>query len=53
MIYAVYAALPGDDDKLPYIALLSVFVPCGWLGEALWTVIFNQQVSQSLLQRCC
>lgn len=44
MIYAVYAVLPGDDDKLPYVALLSVFVPFGWLGEALWTVIFNQQI---------
>jgi hypothetical protein len=46
LVYAIYAVLPGDDDKLPYIALLSLFVPLGWTGEAVWTVIFNQQVRQ-------
>jgi len=40
-VYSVYVLLPGDDNKLSYIALLGVFVPLGWVGEAVWTVIFN------------
>jgi hypothetical protein len=40
-VYVLYGLLSGDDDKLRYIALLGVFVPLGWVGEAVWTPIFN------------
>lgn len=43
-IYAVYGVLPVDEDKLRYYAILGVYVPLGWIGEAIWTPIFNQEV---------
>jgi hypothetical protein len=43
-VYSIYGLLPGDDDKLRYVVLLNVFVPIGWIGEAVWTIIFNHEV---------
>jgi len=55
-IYALYVLLPGDAEKLPYIKLLNVFLPLGWLGEAAWTVAFNKElipISSVLIAASC
>lgn len=44
LLFAVYQALPSDDDKIPYLTKLNFFLPLAWWfeGASLFSFVYNK-----------
>lgn len=40
MVFTIYQVLPSDDDKVPYLVKLNVFLPLAWWFEGAWMFAF-------------